>query len=157
MRPLTRSAAALATLTLVACETGGPPPADPQRVVNERVAIMKSLGAALLATAAFTQSKGQPADALAKLSVARKNAERVPDMFPRGTALGDKGVANSRALTTIFANRNDFDNKASTLQARLAELEAAVTKGAKADATTALASTKAACAACHTKYRAADE
>jgi cytochrome c556 len=157
MRPFTRSAAALATLTLVACETGSPPPADPQRVVNERVAIMKSLGVALAATGAFTQGKGQAADARAKLGIARTNAERIPDMFPRGTALGDKGVARSRALTTIFASRGDFDAQARALQSKLSELESALAKGTKADASAALAATKVTCSSCHSKYRAADE
>ena len=157
MRNIARPALALATLTLVACETGNVPPANPQQVVDERVAVMKSLGAALAATNAFVQGKGTAPAAQAKLSPARNNALRIPQMFPRGTALGDKGVAKSRALSTIFTNRSDFDNKANTLLAKLDQLESALTGNSKADTTAALTTTKAACASCHDKYRAADE
>ena len=157
MRSFARPALALATLTLVACETGNVPPANPQQVIDERVAVMKSLGAALAATNAFVQGKGTGPAAQAKLSAARNNALRIPQMFPRGTALGDKGVANSRALSTIFTSRSDFDNKANALTAKLDQLERALASKAKAEASSALTAAKSACASCHDKYRAADE
>lgn len=157
MRTLARPALALATLTLLACETGNVPPANPQQVVDERVAVMKSLGAALAATNAFVQGKGTAPAAQSKVALARNNAQRIPQMFPRGTALGDKGVANSRALSTIFTNRGDFDKKASSLLAKLDGLVGALQGNSKSEATSALAATKNACASCHDKFRAADE
>ena len=157
MRNIARPALALATLTLVACETGNVPPANPQQVIDERVAVMKSLGAALAATNAYVQGKGTVPAAETKLAVARKNALRIPQMFPRGTALGDKGVANSRALSTIFTNRNDFDSKANALLTRLDQLQTALSANAKTDTSSALSATKATCASCHDKYRAPDD
>ena len=157
MRNIARPALALATLTLVACETGNVPPANPQQVIDERVAVMKSLGAALAATNAFVQGKGTAPAAHAKLSTARNNALRIAKLFPRGTALGDKGVSNSRALSTIFTSRNDFDKKANTLLEKLDQLASALSTNAKADVSSTLASAKGACTSCHDKYRAADD
>ena len=157
MRNLARPALALATLTLVACETGNVPPANPQQVIDERVAVMKSLGAALAATNAFVQGKGAAPAAQSKLSLARKNAERLAQLFPRGTALGDKGVTSSRALSTIFTNRGDFDKKADALLGKLDQLANGLATASKSDTLSSLSAAKNACTSCHDKYRAADE
>jgi cytochrome c556 len=71
--------------------------------------------------------------------------------------LGDKGVTRSRALSTIFKNRSDFEAKLAASAQTLAALEGALARGSKADTTGALNRAKAACGSCHDKYRAADE
>lgn len=147
----------LSTLSLAACTTTmDTPPSNPQAVIAQRVAVMKGFGGALGASAAFVQGKGG-ADAHAKLTTAMANADKLPGLFPRGTALGDKNAGASRALSTIFANRDDFEAKAAAVGRSLGALDALIVRGAKSEAAKALATTKAACGACHAKYRAADE
>jgi cytochrome c556 len=118
---------------------------------------MKGFVGALTDSAAFVQGKGGAPAARAKVAAARAKAEPLADLFPRGTALGDRGVEKSRALSTIFANRSDFEAKLGASAQTLAALEGALARGSKADTTAALNKAKAACGACHDRYRAADE
>jgi cytochrome c556 len=149
--------ALFAAAALAACATEDTAPENPQAVVNARVAIMKSFAGALGATGAFADGKGSAAAAKTRLVTARDGVARLENLFPRGTALGDRGVTTSRALSTIFANRSDFDKKHEALADALATLDAALAKGAKADTARALNAAKNACQACHGRYRAAEE
>lgn len=133
------------------------PPANPQNVVNERVAIMKSFGGGLAASAAYVQGKGTAQAARAKLAVAMQNTGKLAPLFPRGTAMGDKGAGTSRALSTIFANRADFEAKIDATARALGALDALIARGAKAEASAAFDRARASCGSCHAKYRAADE
>ena len=133
------------------------PPANPQNVINERVAIMKGFGGALAASAAYVQGKGTAQAARAKLGPAMQNTGKLAGLFPRGTAMGDKGAGTSRALSTIFANRPDFEAKIDAAARALGALDALIARGAKAEASAAFDRARSACGACHTKYRAADE
>jgi cytochrome c556 len=146
-------------LALAACTTltEERPPANPQSVVDQRVGLMKKFGAALGAAANQTQGKTTTAAARKAVADARAGLEPATKLFPRGTALGDKGVTQSRALSIIFTNRSDFEAKFATLADRLAALDAALAKNAKADITKAMADTRAACSACHNKYRAPED
>jgi cytochrome c556 len=158
-RNMTQATLAIAAaLALAACATMiDTPPENPQRVVDERVRAMKSFGGALAATANYAQDKASAAEAKTKLAAARANLERVADLFPKGTALGDKGVTQSRALSTIFTNRGDFEDKLDALGQAFATLDAALAKNTKSETMSALAPTRAACTACHNKYRAPEE
>jgi cytochrome c556 len=149
--------ASAAALTAASCVTDPGPPANPQSVVDERVAIMKGFAGAIGATTNFTQGKASAAEARARLGKARAGIERVGDLFPRGTALGDRGVKNSRALSTIFNSRDDFDGKLDMLSEALAALDDVLAKNSKPGATKVLATARAACSACHNKYRAAED
>jgi cytochrome c556 len=133
------------------------PPANPQTVIGQRVGIMKGFVDALSASSAFAQGKGGAPAAQAKVATARAGAAKLEGLFPRGTALGDKGVTRSRALSTIFKSRSDFEAKLAASAQTLAALEGALARGSKADTTGALNRAKAACGSCHDKYRAADE
>jgi len=133
------------------------PPANPQAVIDQRVSVMKGFVGALTDASAFVQGKGGAPAARTKVATARAKAEPLADLFPRGTALGDRGVAKSRALSTIFSNRSDFEAKLGASAQTLAALEGALARGSKADTTGALNKAKAACGSCHDKYRAADE
>jgi len=160
MRLSTRLACAAGlTLTLAACTTltEEKPPANPQAVIDQRIAIMKTFGAALGAAANQTQGKTTPAAARKSVADARTGLARVAQLFPRGTALGDRGVTQSRALSIIFANRSDFETKLDALSGRFAQLDAALAKNAKADTTKAIADARAVCSACHNKYRAPED
>jgi cytochrome c556 len=147
----------LLTLALAACASLDVPPENPQALVNERIAIMKSFVAALTASGQFTQDKTTAAAAKAKVAVARKGVERVDDLFPKGTALGDRGVTDSRALSKIFTKRPEFEAKTADLANALAALEAALAKGSKADVAKALPTVKGTCGSCHSRFRTPDE
>lgn len=154
--PITRTAFAVAmALATASCTTTETPPANPQSVVDQRVSIMKRMGGALGAAASATQDKNTQAAAKAKLAAAQTGATRLSELFPRGTALGDPGVKNSRALSTIFSNRADFDRKLETLNQNLAALDAALAK--PAETSNALTAAKTTCKSCHDKYRAAED
>jgi cytochrome c556 len=160
MQPIVRRAllALAAALVLTACTMmSDMPPANPQAVVDERVTIMKGFVGALAATTNYTQGKATAAAARTKLTAARANMGRIGDLFPRGTALGDRGVTHSRALSTIFTNRSDFADKLEALAAALATLDEPLTRDAKAQTMTALAAVKTACTSCHDKYRAPED
>jgi cytochrome c556 len=159
MRLMRTALSSTAILALVACTTltEEKPPANPQGVVDQRVGLMKKFGAALGAAVNQTQGKATLAVARKAVADARAGVEQAPKLFPRGTALGDRGVKQSRALSIIFANRSDFEAKFDTLADRLAALDAALAKNAKAEITKAVADTRAACSACHNKYRAPED
>jgi cytochrome c556 len=147
-----------AASTLFACQTFEPaPPPNPQSVVNQRVAIMKGFAGAVGAATNVAQGKAPAASAKTKIATARTDVERVSGLFPPGTALGDKGVAQSRALSTIFKNRSDFEGKFDALAAAFANLDAALAKNAKSEVSAALAATRNACSQCHNKYRAPED
>lgn len=156
-------AIALVALTVgaTACGTldtaGTAVPDNPQAVVNERVAVMKSFAGAVTTSGQFIQGKATAAVATAKVASAAGGAERLARLFPRGTALGDRGVSQSRALSTIFANRSDFDAKLGNLANALANLDTALGPADKKRVATAVAEVRKACLACHSRYRTPDE
>jgi cytochrome c556 len=149
---------AFLALTLTACvSTLDTPPSNPQSVINQRVQVMKGFGGALGAAGAFAQGKGTAAAAHTKLAAAYANTAKLGDLFPRGTAMGDRGASTSRALSTIFSNRSDFEGKIGATAQALGELDALVQRGAKGEVARALDRAKATCGSCHSRYRAADE
>jgi cytochrome c556 len=159
MRTSHRHALALILVAGIAgCTTmdSGPPP-NPQSVIDRREGIMKGFAGALGAAANYTQGKGTAAEAKAKLTSARANAETLATLFPRGTALGDRGVNHSRALSTIFTNRSDFEAKADNLAQAFASLDTALSKGSKDETSKAAAGARNACSQCHNKYRAPED
>jgi cytochrome c556 len=148
----------LLPLVLAGCASiDDTPPANPQAVVNERVQIMKQFGSALATSWAYMQGKRTAKAARAKIPPALAGAAKLEDLFPRGTALGDRGVKTSRALSTIFKNRSDFEARIEALSPAFAGIDAALARGSKADTTAAVNAARAMCASCHNKYRAADE
>jgi cytochrome c556 len=156
MRTVSTAVSAAALMALAACVSDAPPE-NPQLVVNQRVTIMKSFVGALTLSGNFVQGKGTAAVAQTKVAAALAGVDKLEELFPRGTALGDRGVATSRALSTIFSNRSDFDAKRETLGAALGTLDVALVKKSKPGADRALADVKSACNACHTRYRAPED
>jgi len=132
-------------------------PEKPQSVVNERVAIMKNFASAVTTSGQFARGKTSIAAAKTKVATAVAGAERLERLFPRGTALGDRGVSDSRALSTIFANRSDFDAKLGALARALSNLETALGPADKQRAGSAVAEVSKACLACHARYRTPDD
>ncbi|NOT41208.1 MAG: cytochrome c [Alphaproteobacteria bacterium] len=149
---------AAVAVSLTACvSTLDTPPSNPQGVINQRVQIMKGFGGALGAAGAFAQGKSTEAQAHTKLAAAYANTSKLGALFPRGTAMGDRNAGTSRALSTIFSNRSDFEAKIEATAQALGALDALVQRGAKGEVARTLDRAKAACGSCHSKYRAADE
>ena len=122
---------------------------SPQDLVDAREATMKKMGAAVKAG---VDMKAPAADAKAKLAEARKIAESIPSLFPKGTGPGDPGVTKTRALPEIWAKPAEFKAAADKLVTLLKAAEAAVdadetTKG------TALNATYKGCKGCHDEFR----
>lgn len=159
MNHLRNALSATAMLGLAGCTTltEERPPANPQVLIDQRVAVMKTFGAAVGAATNQTQGKTTTAAARKSIAAARTQREGAAKLFPRGTALGDRGVTQSRALSTIFTNCGDFEAKFDALEDRFAQLDAALAKNAKAETAKALADARAACSACHNKYRAPED
>lgn len=119
----------------------------PQKIVDARIAGMKGMVADLTAA-----SKAATADeAKTKLASARKFAESIPTIFPKGTGIGDAGVTKSRALQEIWAKPAEFKAAADALVAALKSAEAAVGDKAKFDA--AFGEIRKTCGGCHTPFR----
>ncbi|MFM9863218.1 MAG: cytochrome c [Micropepsaceae bacterium] len=149
--------AAIAVALTACISTLDTPPSNPAGLINQRVAVMKGFAGALGAAGAFAQGKGTEAAAHTKLAAAYANTAKLAELFPRGTAMGDRGASTSRALSTIFTNRSDFDAKIEATARALGALDALVQRGAKGEVARTLESAKATCGSCHSKYRAADE
>ena len=146
------------TLFASACQTTKhEPPKNPQTLVDQRVAIMKTFIGGLGASSQFAQGKAPAAAAKAKVNIARSGLERLDDLFVPGTALGDRGVTKSRALTTIFAKNSDFHDKLRELSAAFADIDGALSHESKNETATAVQRTKTACLSCHSKFRTPDE
>lgn len=161
-----RRAAVLSLVVLTffaaACQTSKTaktpePPKNPQAAVNERVGIMKSFIGALGASNQYAQGKITAAAAKAKLDPARAGLDRLDGLFVPGTALGDKGVTESRALATIFGKNSDFDDKLAELASAFGDIDKALSHDSKTQAASAVTRTKNACVSCHNKYRTPDE
>lgn len=158
MRRIIAVAPLVLTLLAAACQTTKhEPPKDPQSLVDQRVAIMKTFIGGLGASSQYAQGKAPAAAAKAKLDVARAGLERLDDLFVPGAALGDRGVAKSRALATIFGKNSDFRDKLRELSSAFAELDGALLRASKSDAAAAVQRAKSACLSCHNKYRTPDE
>lgn len=76
-------------------------------------------------------------------------AKALPGMFPAGTQL-----PNSRALPSVWSDRAGFEAQAASFETATAQLLAAAQAGDKAAFAAAYKATGAACASCHTGYRA---
>lgn len=132
---------------VVACASAAWAADAPQKIVDARIAGMKGLVANLTAVSKAATSD----EAKANLASARKFAETIPAIFPKGTGIGDVGVMKSRALQDIWAKPAEFKASADALVAALKAAEAAVGDKAKLDA--AFGEVKKSCGGCHTPFR----
>lgn len=134
-------------VAVVACAGAAWAADAPQKIVDARVTGMKGMVADLTAASKAATSD----EAKAKFASARKFAESIPAIFPKGTGIGDAGVTKSRALQDIWAKPAEFKASAEALVAALKAAEAAVGDKAKLDA--AFGEVRKSCGGCHTPFR----
>lgn len=120
---------------------------SPQQIVDDRIAGMKTMAGNLKAASEAATA----ADAKAKFEAARKFAETIPNLFPKGTGIGDKGVTKTRAVQDIWAKPAEFKAASDALVAALKTAEAAAGDKAKTDA--AFGEIRKSCGGCHTPFR----
>lgn len=118
-------------------------------VIKARQEGMKGQGAAMAAIKKVVDANGPAADAVMPAETIAATSGKVPALFPAGS---DKG-AETWAKAEIWANKADFDMKATNAKAA-AEKLAASAKAGNMDAVKAdFAALGGACGACHRPYR----
>src|SRR5262245_44752206 len=141
-----------AALSAVVCATAlwaADAPKTPQEIVDARVATMKKMGGAMKAG---VDMKATASDAKAKLAEARKIAESIPSLFPKGSGPGDPGVTKTRALPEIWSKPKEFQAAADKLAGLLKAAEDAADKDETTKGTAFNAIGKG-CKGCHDDFR----
>jgi cytochrome c556 len=126
-----------------------PAPQTPQQIVDSRVEGMKKFGGTLKATS----QAATPAEAKAKIGEAIAFSESIVSRFPKGTGIGDAGVAKSRALQDIWTKPDAFKASADAMTTTLKNVEAALATGDKAKVEAAFAQVGKSCGGCHNTFR----
>ena len=152
--PQALASAGAAILAIAACAPERPnraaPSVTPAQIVASRQASMRLAAAdfQLIRTAA---EKGADLRALAGPTRSLVTwAEALPGMFPAGTG---PEVANTRARAEVWTNRSDFDQRAADFAAAAARLAELAQAGDMAEGGRQWDATRAACGACHERYR----
>lgn len=124
---------------------------DAKASVDQRVAQMKQIGAAMGALSRVGRGEA-PNDQAARETATRLQAttKTVFTLFPANSVTPD-----SRALPAIWTNRADFDAKAKALQDASDKIVAALAANNQAAITAAVGEAGGTCAACHQPYRRA--
>lgn len=153
MRLSVLAGAAAALLWSVAPQ---PIAAQDAKAVKERQELMKSNSANVKAIAAFVKGgKGSAADVEQRLMRIASTADKIPDLFPKGTDVGALGPKATGAKMEIWSKADDFEKAAENLKTQAQKFAAVVKSGDKA----MIGSTfgdfgKNACGTCHRTFRA---
>lgn len=119
-------------------------------VIQERQALMKSLGESMQAIQRVVQAGGPAAEAAAPARVVAERAPQVKTLFPPGS---DQG-APTRALPAIWSDRAGFERYADTLATQASALLAATQGSDTAALGRALQAIGETCGGCHRANRA---
>ena len=122
---------------------------DAARIIAERRAGLRAVGAEMEQVAAIARAGSDPRPAAERVARVQAFFQGFPDRFPAGTGSGD-----TRALPAIWQNRAAFEEAYAALGPRLAELRAAAEGGNGAAFAAALQATGGACGNCHRQFRA---
>jgi cytochrome c556 len=149
-----RLAAALPILALASCATTRDAPPAPQgptptHIVAARQAAFNLTAATFGGMRGTVESGGDVKPLAFGARGLNRWAQALPSMFPPGTEL-----ANSRALPSVWTDRAGFEAQAAVFQTATAQLLTAAQAGDKAAFASAYKTTGAACASCHSGYRA---
>lgn len=118
-----------------------------QATVDQRVSGMKSL-IGLMRTAT---SATDPAAAKESLAKAIAYAKSIPGQFPKGTGIGDPGIAKTRAKQEIWSKPAAFKTEADGFVAALQAAHDAAGDAAKYSA--AMDAVRKSCSSCHDVFR----
>jgi cytochrome c556 len=130
---------------------------DNAAAIKERQEAMKTNGKdAKLITEFVKKGQGSAAAAAAAATKTASIAEKIPDLFPKGTdedsAVGKAG--KTRAKAVIWTQMDKFKADADALKTKSEAMAKAIEGGDKTEMAAALKDMEGACGACHKTFRA---
>lgn len=127
---------------------------DPNQLVAARQAGMRMMVFTLSSVSRATENEEAPIDRAGfGIGGMKKWGEALPLLFESATA----PIAGTKALPVIWEDPEGFDASIKQFQTATASLAATAAANDRVAFAEALASTKAACKACHDSYRVADD
>ena len=154
MKSSTRYSVLVAALTFVLAGLGGVTLAqDKEAVVKNREAFMKGQAKDLGSVKAYTDGKGDLAQAETGAVNLTQSTKKIPEMFPPGTG-GTDSEGKFATKPVIWSDWNKFLDAQTTAAAKADALLVAVKSGDKAAIQTAFGDLgKNGCGACHETFR----
>jgi cytochrome c556 len=154
MKSLTRCRVLVGLLLLALSGIGGAASAvDKEAVLKDREALMKQQGKDIGAVKAYTDGKGDLAEATAGATDLTQTMKKIPDMFPPGTE-GASPDGKFAAKPVIWSDWNKFLEAQKNAAGKADVLLAAVKGGDKSAITAAFGDLgKNGCGACHETFR----
>jgi cytochrome c556 len=126
---------------------------DKETVIKNREALMKEQGKAIGAVKAYTEGKGDLAQAEAGAANLTQTTKKIPDMFPPGTG-GTNSDGKYATKPAIWSEWNKFLEAQKTAASKADALLVAVKSGNKTEITAAFGDLgKNGCGACHETFR----
>lgn len=140
---------ALCTVVLSACATGSSQSMSADQAIAARQQLMKEQGGAMRSIGEKLKS-GQVQAVAADAEKLMQTAQRIPDLFPAGSA----NPQTSRAKAEIWQKRAEFDGYAKALETKATQL-AATARSGNAQATQAAVADigRTTCTSCHDAFR----
>jgi cytochrome c556 len=154
MKSSTRHAVLAAVLAFAVVGLGGVAPAqDKETVVKNREALMKGQGKDLGSVKAYTEGKGDLAQAEAGAAGLTQSTRKISEVFPPGTG-GASTDGKYATKPAIWTDWNKFLDAQKSATAKADALLVAVKSGDKAAIETAFGDLgKNGCGACHETFR----
>jgi cytochrome c556 len=154
MKASTKHRMLIAALTLALTGiTGAAPAQDKETVLKNREALMKGQGKDIGSVKAYTEGKGDLAQATAGAASLTQTIRKIPDVFPRGTA-GPSPSGKFAAKPVIWTDWNKFLDAQKNAATKADALLAALNGGNKAAIEAAFGDLgKNGCGACHETFR----
>lgn len=126
---------------------------DPNQLIAARQAGMRMMVFTMSSVSKAAENEDAPLDRTGfGIGGMSKWSQALPVLFDGSTA----PIAGTKALPAIWENPEDFSARIEQFQAATTALEASAAANDRAAFAEALASTKAACKACHDSYRVED-
>ncbi|MEZ5681746.1 MAG: cytochrome c [Erythrobacter sp.] len=127
---------------------------DADQLVAARQAGMRMMVFTLASVSRAAENEEAPLDRAGfGIGGIKKWGEALPVLFDEATA----PIAGTKALPAIWTDPEGFEERVQQFQVATTELAATAAANDRAAFAEALASTKAACKACHDSYRVADD
>jgi cytochrome c556 len=154
MKASTKRRMLIAALTLALTGiTGAAPAQDKETVLKNREALMKGQGKDIGSVKAYTEGKGDLAQATAGAASLTQTIRKIPDVFPPGTA-GPSPSGKFAAKPVIWTDWNKFLDAQKNAATKADALLAALNGGNKAAIEAAFGDLgKNGCGACHETFR----
>jgi cytochrome c556 len=127
--------------------------ADPVKLVEQRQARMKALGASMKTLSAFAKGEAGAPDAQKAADVLAAGGKAMPGWWARGTAIG---VSDSEAAPAIWTDPAGFRKQLAAFQRASAQMRSAARTGDVAKVGAELRSVGGTCKGCHDGFRKED-